>query len=128
LKVLGKEEENDFIKYWIRSQFAETIRERKKNALPGAFDIIGTAFHKWVREHNTQMKLSKSKDFEDFVLKQFTKFSQIYLELKKYSTILTKGFEYVFYNANRNFTLQYQLILAAIDSSETREESDKKIN
>jgi uncharacterized protein with ParB-like and HNH nuclease domain len=127
LKGLGKEEESDFIKYWIRSQFAETIRERKKNALPGDFDIIGTAFHKWVREHNTQMKLSKSKDFEEFVLKQFTKFSQIYLELKKYSTILTKGFEYVFYNANRNFTLQYQLILAAIDPSETREESDKKI-
>ena len=127
LKGLGKEEESDFIKYWIRSQFAETIRERKKNALPGDFDIIGTAFHKWVREHNAQMKLSKSKDFEEFVLKQFTKFSQIYLELKKYSTILTKGFEYVFYNANRNFTLQYQLILAAIDPSETREESDKKI-
>jgi len=47
--------------------------------------------------------------------------------LKKCSTILTKGFEYVFYNANRNFTLQYQLILEAIDPSETREESNKKI-
>jgi uncharacterized protein with ParB-like and HNH nuclease domain len=127
LKGLGKEEESDFIKNWIRSQFAETIRERKKNALPGDFDIIGTAFHKWVREHNTQMKLARSKDFEDFVLKQFDKFSQIYLDLKKYSSTLTKGFEYVFYNADRNFTLQYQLILAAIDPSETKEESDKKI-
>jgi len=127
LKGLGKEEESDFIKNWIRSQYAETIRERKKNALPGDFDIIGTAFHKWVREHNTQMKLLRSKDFEDFVLKQFDKFSQIYLDLKKYSSTLTKGFEYVFYNADRNFTLQYQLILAAIDPSETKEESDKKI-
>lgn len=127
LKGLGKEEESDFIKNWVRSQYAETIRERKKNALPGDFDIIGTAFHKWVREHNTQMKLAKSKDFEDFVLKQFDKFSQIYLDLKKYSTTLTRGFEYVFYNADRNFTLQYQLILAAIDPAETKEESDKKI-
>jgi uncharacterized protein with ParB-like and HNH nuclease domain len=127
LKGLGKEEESDFIKNWIRSQYAETIRERKKNALPGDFDIIGTAFHKWVREHNTQMKLVKSKDFEDFVLKQFDKFSQIYLDLKKYSATLTKGFEYVFYNAERNFTLQYQLILAAIDPSESKEESEKKI-
>lgn len=127
LKGLGKEEESDFIKNWLRSQFAETIRERKKNALPGDFDIIGTAFQKWVREHNTQMKLVRSKDFEDFVLKQFDKFSQIYLDLKKYSSTLTKGFEYVFYNADRNFTLQYQLILAAIDPSETKEESDKKI-
>jgi hypothetical protein len=127
LKGLGKEEESDFIKNWIRSQYADTIRERKKNALPGDFDIIGTALHKWVREHNTQMKLAKSKDFEDFVLKQFDKFSQIYLDLKKYSLTLTKGFEYVFYNADRNFTLQYQLILAAIDPSETKDESDKKI-
>ena len=127
LKGLGKEEESDFIKNWIRSQYAESIRERKKNALPGDYDIIGTAFHKWVREHNTQMKLLKSKDFEDFVLKQFDKFSQIYLDLKKYSITLTKGFEYVFYNADRYFTLQFQLILAAIDPSETKEESDKKI-
>ena len=127
LKGLGKEEESDFIKNWIRSQYAETIRERKKNALPGDFDIIGTAFHKWVREHNTHMKLARSKDFEDFVLKQFDKFSQINLDLKKYSATLTKGFEYVFYNANRNFTLQNQLILAAIDPLETKEESDKKI-
>ncbi len=127
LKIIGKEEESDFIKNWIRSQFAETIRERKKNALPGDFDIIGTAFHKWVREHNTQMKLIKSKDYEDFILKKFDKFSQIYIELKKYAATLTKGFEYVFFNANRNFTLQFQLILAAIDPEETKEVSDQKI-
>jgi len=127
LKGLGKEEESDFIKNWIRAQYAENIRERKKNALPGDFDIIGTAFHKWVREHNAQMRLGKSKDFEEFVLKQFDKFSQIYLDLKKYSSTLTDGFEYVSYNADRNFTLQYQLILAAIDPAETKEDSDKKI-
>jgi uncharacterized protein with ParB-like and HNH nuclease domain len=127
LKALGKEEESDFIKNWIRSQYAESIRERKKNALPGDFDIIGTAFHKWIREHNSQMKLVKSKEFEDFILKQFDKFSQLYLDLKKYSEKLTPGFEYVFYNADRNFTLQNQLILAAIDPNETKEDSDKKI-
>ena len=127
LKNIGKEEESDFIKNWIRSQYAETIRERKKNALPGDFDIIGTAFHKWVREQNTQMKLVKSKDYEDFILKQFDKFSQIYIELKKYAGKLTSGFEYVFFNADRNFTLQFQLILAAIDPEETKEISNQKI-
>ena len=127
LKGLGKEEESDFIKNWIRSQYAETIRERKKNASPGDFDIIGTAFHKWIREHSSQMKLLRSKDYEDFVLKQFDKFSHIYLDLKNYSTTYTPGFESVFYNGNRNFTLQFQLILASIDPNETKEESDKKI-
>ncbi len=127
LKGLGKEEESDFIKNWIRAQYAETIRERKKNASPGDFDIIGTAFHKWIRENNTDMKLLRSKDFEEFVLKHFDKFSRIYIDLKLYAGKLTPGFEYVFYNANRNFTLQFQLILAAIDPLETKDESDKKI-
>lgn len=127
LKALGKEEEGDFIKNWIRAQYAESIRERKKNASPGDFDLIGTAFHKWIRENSTEMGLFRSADFEDFVLKQLDKFSRIYLDLKKYSDTLTKGYEYVFYNANRNFTLQYQLILAAIDPAETKEISDKKI-
>jgi uncharacterized protein with ParB-like and HNH nuclease domain len=127
LKGLGKEEESDFIKNWIRSQYAETIRERKKNASPGDFDIIGTAFHKWIREHSSQMNMLRSKDYEDFVLKQFDKFSHIYLDLKNYSTNYTPGFESVFYNGNRNFTLQFQLILASIDPNETKEESDKKI-
>lgn len=127
LKSIGREEESDFIKNWIRSQYADGIRERRRNATPDDFDIIGTSFHKWIREHNTQMGLVRSKDYEDFIIKQFDKFSQIYLDLKKYSSILTKGFEYVFYNADRKFTLQYQLILASIDPSETKEESDKKI-
>ncbi|MEQ9062792.1 MAG: DUF262 domain-containing protein [Vicingaceae bacterium] len=127
LKSVGKEEESDFIKNWIRSQYADSIRERKKNATPGDFDIIGTAFHKWVREHSSLMNLNRSKDFEDFILKQFDKFCRIYLDLKRYSDELTSGFEHVFYNANRNFTLQNQLILSAIDPLETKEESDQKI-
>jgi uncharacterized protein with ParB-like and HNH nuclease domain len=127
LKALGKEEESDFIKNWIRAQYADTIRERKKNASPGDFDVIGTSFHKWIREHNDILQLNRSKDYEDFVIRQFDKFSEIYLNLKNYSSTLTEGYEYVFYNANRNFTLQYQLILASIDPRETREVSDKKI-
>ena len=127
LKGIGKEEESDFIKNWIRSQYADSIRERKKNAQPGDYEIIGTAFHKWIREHNGILNLNRSKDYEDFVLKQFDKFSQIYLDLKTYSQKLTPGYEYVFYNSNRNFTLQYQLILASIDPAETKEISNKKI-
>ena len=127
LKGLGKEEESDFIKNWIRAQFADTIRERKKDAVPGHFDIIGTSFHKWIREHSNLMNLNKSIDFENFVLKQFDKFSQINLDLKNYSIVLTPGFEYVFYNAKRYFTLQNQLILASIDPTETKEISVKKI-
>lgn len=73
------------------------------------------------------MGLNRSRDFEDFILKQFDKFSQIFLDIKNYSAKITQGFEHVYFNANRNFTLQNQLILASIDPTETKEESDKKI-
>lgn len=118
LKSLGKEEESDFIKNWIRSQYAQTIRERKKGAVPEDFDIIGTAFHKWIRENTTVIGLKRSSDYVRFVCDEFTKFSELYLRIHSYSQNLVKGFEHIFFNANRNFTLQPQLIMAAIDPTD----------
>jgi hypothetical protein len=37
--------DSDFIRNWLRAKYAETIRERRKDAVPGDFDIIGTAPH-----------------------------------------------------------------------------------
>ena len=42
----GKDEDADGIKSWLRSQYAETIRDRKRGALPKDFDLIGTEFHR----------------------------------------------------------------------------------
>jgi uncharacterized protein with ParB-like and HNH nuclease domain len=127
LKGLGKDEESNFIKNWLRAQFAETQRERHKSAKPGDFEDIGTAPHKWVRENPDLVKLSNSSQFLNFVEKDFIKFSQIYLDLKRYSNNWHEGFEHVFYNGNRNFTQQFLLILAAISPKESKEESDRKI-
>ena len=33
--------DSDFIRNWLRSKYAETIRDRRKDAVPGDFDIIG---------------------------------------------------------------------------------------
>jgi uncharacterized protein with ParB-like and HNH nuclease domain len=46
LMDLGKDEDADGIKSWLRSQYAETIRDRKRGALPKDFDLIGTEFHR----------------------------------------------------------------------------------
>ncbi len=51
LQECGKEEDADAIKAWLRSQHAQTIRERKRGAQPRDFDLIGTEFHRWVRDH-----------------------------------------------------------------------------
>jgi uncharacterized protein with ParB-like and HNH nuclease domain len=59
---IGKDEDADGIKSWLRSQHAETIRERKRGAAPEDFDLIGTEFHRWVRDHEDSLGLSKSSD------------------------------------------------------------------
>lgn len=57
----GKEEDADAVKAWLRSQYAETIREKKKGALPGDFDRLGTEFHRWVRESEEKLGLRRSR-------------------------------------------------------------------
>jgi uncharacterized protein with ParB-like and HNH nuclease domain len=123
----SKEEDSDFIKNWLRAQYAETIREGKKGAVNKDFDLIGTEFHKWTRENTKKNGLNRAPDYEEFVLKEFNLFSNIYIRLKNYSNQFDANYEYIFYNANRNFTFQYQLILAAIDRADSLETIDKKI-
>ncbi len=127
LKSLGKEQESDCIKTWLRAQYADSIRERKKNAVPGDFDIIGTAFHKWVREKSSFIGLKKSADYNQFVQQEFILFTNTYVRILEYANTLTDGFEHIFYNANRNFTLQPLILLAAIDKSDTKEVIDSKL-
>jgi len=123
----SKEEDADFIKTWLRAQYAETIRDTKRGAVPEDFDLIGTEFHKWVRENAKQMKLEKSKDYETFILKEFNLFADLYISLKNYSTEYNGEYSFVFFNADRNFTLQYQLLLAVIDRDDTEDTIKKKI-
>ena len=127
LKEVEKDEDADFIKNWLRAQYAETIREGKKDAENKDFDIIGTTFHKWVRENRSIVGLNSSADFEKFILKNFRMYADIYSRLKDYSRKFNKDYEHVFYNADRGFTLQYQIILSAIKNDDTQDIINKKI-
>jgi hypothetical protein len=107
--------DSDFIKNWLRSKHAETIREPKKDAVPGDWDMIGTAFNKWVRDRAAKsLDLRQPQDYKNFVNHDFKKLSGRYLELIEFSKRLTPGAEHVYYNASNGFTLQYQTILAAV--------------
>ncbi len=114
--------ETDFIKHWLRAKYAETIRERRKDAVPLDFDVIGTAPHKWVRDQRDDMGLRKAGDFADLIGRDFKRLSARYLQLLSAASTLTPGLEEVFYNAWNGFTLQFPLILAAVtpvDDDET---------
>lgn len=111
----GKDEEADAIKTWLRSQYAQTIRERKKGAVPGDFDRISTEFHRWVRDHKPDIGLNKSADFVRFIERDFAFYTRQYLRLREASISLEPELEEVFYNAQHGFTLQYPLLLAPLN-------------
>jgi uncharacterized protein with ParB-like and HNH nuclease domain len=113
--------DSDFIRNWLRAKYADTIRERRKDAAQGDFDVIGTAPHKWVRDHKDDLALRRSGDFAALVERDFARLSNRYLQLLEASQRLIPGFEEVFYNAYNGFTFQYPLILAAVSPADDDE-------
>ena len=114
LADIGKEEDADGIKAWLRSQYAESIRERSRGALPRDFDLIGTEFHRWVRDHERTLGLTAGVEFARFIERDFAFYSHWYERLRRAGEALTSGLECVHFNAHHNFTLQYPVLLAPL--------------
>jgi hypothetical protein len=127
LQELGKDEDADGIKAWLRSQHADSIRERKRGATPEDFDLIGTEFHRWVRDHEKRLGLEASDDFARLIERDFAFYGQWYERLRKASGTLTQGLETVHFNAEHNFTLQYPVLLAPLRVGDSEEELLQKI-
>lgn len=127
LVEIGKDEDADAIKAWLRSQYAESIRERKRGAEPQDFDLIGTEFHRWVRAEDDRLGLRKSDDFARFIVRDFAFYSRWYERLRRAAETLTPGLERVHYNAQHNFTLQYPLMLAPLRVEEDEAVAVRKI-
>lgn len=114
LADLGKDEDADGIKSWLRSQYAETIRERKRGAAPQDFDLIGTEFHRWVRDHEERLGLQKGADFARLIERDFAFYGGWYERLRRAANTLSPGLEAIYFNAEHNFTLQYPALLAPL--------------
>lgn len=127
LQEIGKEEDADGIKSWIRSQHAATIRERKRGATPQDFDLIGTEFHRWVRDHEEALKLTSSADFARFIERDFSFYTRQYERLRNAAATLTPGLECVYYNAQQNFTLQYAVMLAPLRLTDSEADVSRKL-
>ena len=127
LLKLGKDEDADGIKGWLRSQHAESIRERRRGALPEDFDLIGTEFHRWVRNHEEVLRLASSADFARLIEQDFSFYTRWYIRLREAALKRTEGLECVFYNAQHNYTLQYPVLLAPLRLDEPDEDAERKV-
>lgn len=128
LAAVAKDTPADSIKAWLRSQHAEKIREGKKGALPEDFDLIGTEFHRWVRDNRQQLKLGNSDEFYSFIQRDFDFYTRQYLLLMAAAQGLVPGLEHVRYNADHGFTLQYMLLLAPLQPGDSPETIRRKID
>ncbi|MXZ30725.1 MAG: DUF262 domain-containing protein [Acidimicrobiia bacterium] len=117
----------EFVKAWLRGNYAATIRPRKAKASPGDFDIIGTAFHKWVRDNPESLGLIKKEDYRRFVADECFPLSKRYIQLLQYSSKLEGGMEALRYNAWSGLTLQLPVVLAAIAPEDDEEIFRKKV-
>ena len=127
LQDVGKEEDADAIKAWLRSQYARNIRERIRGAEPRDFDLIGTEFHRWVRENVELLQLSSSTDFGHFIEKDFDFYTWWYIRIRKAAESLTDGLESIHFCAQNNFTLQYPVLMASLNRDDTEQEIRRKL-
>lgn len=74
-------------------QYAKNIRERKRGAAPQDFDLIGTEFHRWVRDNETSLGLTASAEFGRFIERDFAYYARWYERLRRAAEKLTPGLE-----------------------------------
>jgi len=126
----GKDVESDFFKNWLRSQYAERIRERKKGARPEDFDRIGTEYHRWVRENSKTLGLESSDAYRTFIHHDFDFYSRQYLRLLRAANGENgegSTLPHVMYNAHQGFTLQYMLLLAPLMPDDDKQTITRKL-
>lgn len=120
---VGKDEESDAIKSWLRARYADSIRPREAGAKPQDFDLIGTEFHRWVRDNGDRLGLTQAKtpipeNFAKFIDRDFDFYSQWYLNLRAVARQYDPIREAIYCNALANFTLQYPVMLAPIETAD----------
>lgn len=127
LREIGKEEDSDAVKTWLRAKHARSVRERKRGAENRDFERIGSEFHRWVRDNSDEMGLKTSDDYLRFVQRDFAYYAKLYERLQKASAQPVAGLEVVYYVTSAGFTLQYPLYLAPITPDDDQATADRKI-
>lgn len=119
-----KESDADFFKAWLRSQHADSIRERKKNARPEAWDRIGSEYHRWVRDEAERLRLTRDGQalpaaYREFITGQMAFYAKWYLVIRAAEMAPAPGLENLFHNATHQFTHQPTLLLAPLLTSDS---------
>lgn len=121
------ERDANCIKAWLRAQYAETIRDRKAGATDKDWELIGSEFHRWIREHSVRLGLGKASANQKMMAESFPFFAKAYRKILSASRNFTPGLEAVFYNAHNDLTWQNTVLLAPLVESDDQDTIRKKM-
>ncbi|ATU07671.1 DUF262 domain-containing protein [Methanohalophilus portucalensis] len=128
----NKDEDHQFFQSWLRSQYADTIRQGKMGSSNEDFEKIGTRFHSWVRDNLSKMKLNPESpdDFREFVHIEMKYYLKAYLNILDAQKEEKKGWEHVFYIKHWGIapSLAFPLMLAPLKSTDSPDITRQKIN
>ena len=128
----SKEEDQQFIQAWLRSQYAETIRQSTAGSSNEDFEKIGTRFHSWFRDNLSKvgLKADSPEGFQRFLHIEMKYFLQAYHAILNAQNEETTGWEHVFYINHWGIapSLAFSLMLAPLKSTDSPVVTRQKIN
>ena len=128
----SKEEDQQFFQAWLRSQYADTIRQSKAGSSNEDFEKIGTRFHSWFRANLAKMQLKADSpgEFRTLVHEEMKYYLRAYLNILDAQKAEKPGWEHVFYIRHWGIapSLAFPLMLAPLNSTDSPEVTRQKIN
>lgn len=121
------ERDANCIKAWLRAQYADSTRERKAGAVDKDWELIGSVFHRWVRDHSAKLGLGKAPSNQKLMVESFPFFAKAYRRVLHASKHYTPGLEGVYYNAHNDFTWQSTVLLAPLVETDDDETVRRKL-
>lgn len=123
LHKYSTQEDLEFIRAWLRSQYADTIRSGARGAENEDFEKIGTRFHTWVKDNHKKIGLSSSDEFYYFIKGDFEFYSTLYEKIKIYESSYNYGIERLYLTSYWGIasSLSYPLLLSSINKLDDEE-------
>jgi uncharacterized protein with ParB-like and HNH nuclease domain len=128
----SKEEDQKFFQAWLRSQYADTIRQGKAGSSNEDFEKIGTRFHNWFRDNLEKMglKADSPNEFRTLLHDEMKYYLRAYLDILDAQKEEKPGWEHVFYHYQWGIadSLGFPLMLAPLKSTDSPDVTRQKIN
>ncbi|WP_350306737.1 DUF262 domain-containing protein [Photorhabdus viridis] len=119
----------DMLKAYLLAPIEEQDARLQANQIwkQQVLELIGSVFHRWVRENNSRLGLGKAQENQKMMAVSFPFFAKAYRRILNSSKHYTPKLRVVYYNAHNDFTWQNTVLLASLIETDDDETVDRKL-